>query len=36
MDRLDYEKMVYRIAFSYTNSKYDAEDILSESKGTPF
>lgn len=37
MDRLDYEKavnnyatMVYRIAFSYTNSKYDAEDILQE------
>ena len=37
MDRMDYEKavntyatMVYRIAFSYTNSKYDAEDILQE------
>lgn len=37
MNRLDYEKavnhyaaMVYRIAFSYTNSKYDAEDILQE------
>lgn len=37
MARLDYEKavknyttMIYRIGFSYTNSKYDAEDILQE------